>query len=57
MALHIPSQDKASKILKDKSVRGNPLTKAQRGFFGLIKSGKKPNRLNTVRNAVKQETT
>lgn len=29
---------KARKILHDKSVRGHPLTKAQRGFFGAVSS-------------------
>lgn len=29
---------KARKILHDKSVRGHPLTKAQRGFFGAVAS-------------------
>lgn len=30
------SSDKAKKILKDGSVRGHPLSKKQKGFFGLI---------------------
>ncbi len=33
---------KARKILHDKSVRGHPLTKKQRGFFGAIASGQPP---------------
>ena len=28
--------EKAKEILKDKSVRGNPLTAKQKGFFGAI---------------------
>jgi len=31
-----PSPHKARTILHDKEVRGHPLTKAQRGFFGAI---------------------
>ena len=30
---------KAKKILKDKSVRGNPLTPKQKGFFGAVAGG------------------
>lgn len=30
---------KARKILHDKEVRGHPLTKKQRGFFGAVASG------------------
>ena len=41
----MPSKAKARKILKDKEVRGKPLTKAQRGFFGLRAAGKTPERL------------
>lgn len=33
---------KARKILKDKQVRGKPLTPSQRRFFGAIASGEKP---------------
>jgi len=33
-----PSPTKARQILHDKSVRGHPLTSAQRGFFGAIAS-------------------
>lgn len=36
------SSKKAKKILKDDSVRGHPLTKKQKGFFGLIAGGKQP---------------
>ena len=37
-----PSPGKARQILHDQSVRGHPLTKAQRGFFGAVASlGKK----------------
>ena len=40
MPLHIPEQDKARQILKDRSVRGKSLTGKQRGFFGAVASGK-----------------
>lgn len=33
---------KAKKILKDGTVRGHKITKKQRGFFGVIASGKRP---------------
>lgn len=33
---------KAKKILKDGSIRGHPLTEAQKGYFGAIAGGKKP---------------
>jgi hypothetical protein len=40
-----PSPGKARQILHDKEIRGHPLTKAQRGFFGAVaamsKKGKK----------------
>lgn len=36
---------KAKKILKDKEVRGHPLSKKQKKFFGLIAGGGKPTRL------------
>jgi hypothetical protein len=31
-----PSPTKARQILHDKEIRGHPLTKAQRGFFGAV---------------------
>jgi len=31
-----PSPSKARQILHDKEIRGHPLTKAQRGFFGAV---------------------
>ncbi len=34
------SSAKAKKILRDGTVRGKPLTKAQRGFFGARAGGK-----------------
>lgn len=34
------SKAKAQKILHDKTIRGKPLTKKQRGFFGARASGK-----------------
>lgn len=36
------SAKKAKKILKDGTVQGHPLTKKQKGFFGLIAGGGKP---------------
>ena len=39
------SPGKAKKILKDKTVRGKPLTDKARGFMGLIASGKEPTRV------------
>ena len=33
------SKAKASKILRDKEIRGKPLTKKQRGFFGARAGG------------------
>lgn len=36
------SSDKAKKILKDGSIKGNPLSKKQKGFFGAIAGGQKP---------------
>lgn len=41
----LPSQEKAAKILHDQEVRGHPLSKKQRGFFGVIASGKAPTKL------------
>jgi hypothetical protein len=31
-----PSPQKARTILHDQAIRGHPLTKAQRGFFGAV---------------------
>ena len=36
------TSEKAKKILKDKSVRGHPLTAKQKRFFGAIAGGQKP---------------
>ncbi len=38
------SQAKAREMLHDGTVHGKALTKKQRGYFGLIASGKKPTR-------------
>lgn len=38
----LPTPEKARTILRDKEVRGHPLTKKQIGFFGIIASGKLP---------------
>jgi len=35
---------KAKKILKDGKIRGKPLTKKQKAYFGLIAGGGKPTR-------------
>ena len=40
---------KAKKILTDGKVRGKKLTKKQRGFFGIIASGKKPRKVRRTR--------
>lgn len=37
-----PSRAKAKEMLKDGTAHGRPLTSAQRGYFGVIASGKKP---------------
>lgn len=39
------SPRKARKILEDGTVRGKPLTPAQKRLFGLIASGKKPTKV------------
>ena len=41
MAKKQVSKAKAKKILKDVKVRGKPLTKKQRGFFGARSGGKR----------------
>lgn len=43
---HGPSKAKAREILKDGTVHGKPLTKKQRGYMGVVASGKKPTRGN-----------
>lgn len=50
------SPHKAGKILKHGEVRGRPLTKKQKGLFGLIRGGKKPTRLDDAKEAVKKAT-
>lgn len=37
-----PSKEKAKEILRDNSAHGKKLTKKQKGYFGVIASGKKP---------------
>ena len=39
------SKKKAKEILRDGTVHGKPLTKKQRGYFGVISSGKTPTSL------------
>lgn len=41
----LPSPQKARKILRDDSVKGNPLSDKQKGLFGVIASGKRPTRI------------
>lgn len=39
-----PSRTKARKMLHEGTANGRPLTKKQRGLFGVIASGKRPTR-------------
>lgn len=39
------TKTKARKMLHDNMAQGHELTKKQRGYFGLVASGKKPSRL------------
>ena len=39
------TKEKAKTILKEGSVRGKKLTKAQKGLFGLVASRRKPTRI------------
>jgi len=41
----LPTASKAGKILSEGRARGKKLTPKQKRFFGLIKSGRTPNRL------------
>jgi hypothetical protein len=50
------TQHKAGKMLKHGEVRGKPLTKKQKGLFGLVKGGKKPSRLSDAKEAIRQST-
>ena len=36
-----PTKAKATKMLKDGTIRGKKITKKQRGYFGAMASGKK----------------
>ena len=36
------SQSKAKEIMRDGTAQGHPLTDKQRGYFGMIASGKMP---------------
>lgn len=40
----LPSKAKAGKMLKDGTAHGQPLTKKQKGLFGMIRGGKRPMR-------------
>lgn len=40
----LPTAEKAHKIMRDKSVRGHPLTAKQKRFFGWIMSGARKRR-------------
>lgn len=39
---NMPTQEKAKKMLHEGTANGKPLSKAQRGLFGVIASGKRP---------------
>lgn len=41
----LPCPSKAKKMLKDKEVHGKPLTKKQKGLFGMIAGGEKPTKM------------
>ena len=43
-------------MLRHGEVRGHPLSKKQKGLFGLIKSGKKPTRMDSEMEAVRRAT-
>ena len=43
------SKGKAKKILRHGEVKGKPLTKKQKGLFGLIAGGKTPSRLRKTK--------
>ena len=46
MAKHkYPTKEKAKKMLKENQAQGKPLSKAQKGLFGVIAGGKKPTRV------------
>jgi len=46
MAKHkYPTKAKAKKMLKENQAQGKPLSKAQKGLFGVIAGGKKPTRV------------
>lgn len=38
----LPTAAKAKEILRDGTAQGHPLTKKQKGFFGLIAGGEEP---------------
>lgn len=40
-----PSKSKARKMLKEDQAQGQPLSKAQKGLFGLLASGKTPTKV------------
>lgn len=50
----LPSKAKAREILRDGTVHGKPLTKAQRGLMGLLAGGGKPNKLRKKRGKSKK---
>lgn len=45
MARRLPSRHKARKILKHGEIGGKPLTRKQKGLFGVIAGGKQPTRV------------
>lgn len=50
------SKYKAGKMLKEGVAHGKPLTKKQKGLFGLIRGGKKPQKMSATEEAVKKAT-
>lgn len=42
---HLPSKAKAGEMLEHGTVHGKPLTKKQKGLFGMIRGGKKPTKM------------
>ncbi len=41
----LPTQDKAKKMMDDKTIRGKPITDKQRGLFGIIVAGRTPTKV------------
>lgn len=43
-----PSAEKARKMMKEGMVRGHPLSKKQKGLFGLVAGGGEPSKLKKM---------